>query len=125
MDAYKEELFGPVLAVIRVDTLDEAIGVNNANPYGNGTALFTGSGEAARRFQRNVKVGMIGVNMPMSYYSFGDRKLPHRRLPHPRPRGYPLLHPAQGRHHTLAAARTTGDRRLQLPHIQLNFPRVP
>ena len=81
MDAYKEELFGPVLAVIRVDTLDEAIGVNNANPYGNGTALFTGSGEAARRFQRNVKVGMIGVNMPMSYYSFGDRKTPSSATP--------------------------------------------
>ncbi|MER6135756.1 CoA-acylating methylmalonate-semialdehyde dehydrogenase [Streptomyces sp. NPDC001815] len=78
MDAYKEELFGPVLAVVRVDTLDEAINVINANPYGNGTALFTGSGEAARRFQRNVKVGMIGVNVPvpvpMSYYSFGGWK---------------------------------------------------
>ncbi|GHA64966.1 methylmalonate-semialdehyde dehydrogenase (acylating) [Streptomyces tauricus] len=78
MDAYKEELFGPVLAVVRVDTLDEAIGVINANPYGNGTALFTGSGEAARRFQRNVKVGMIGINVPvpvpMSYYSFGGWK---------------------------------------------------
>ena len=78
MDAYKEELFGPVLAVVRVDTLDEAIGVINANPYGNGTALFTASGEAARRFQRNVKVGMIGVNVPvpvpMSYYSFGGWK---------------------------------------------------
>ena len=78
MDAYKEELFGPVLAVVRVDTLDEAIGVINANPYGNGTALFTSSGEAARRFQRNVKVGMIGVNVPvpvpMSYYSFGGWK---------------------------------------------------
>ncbi|MFM9370132.1 CoA-acylating methylmalonate-semialdehyde dehydrogenase [Streptomyces sp. Da 82-17] len=78
MDAYKEELFGPVLAVVRVDTLDEAIALINANPYGNGTALFTDSGEAARRFQRAVKVGMIGVNVPvpvpMSYYSFGGWK---------------------------------------------------
>ncbi|MGW1711222.1 CoA-acylating methylmalonate-semialdehyde dehydrogenase [Streptomyces sp. NPDC002206] len=78
MDAYKEELFGPVLAVVRVDTLDEAIDLINANPYGNGTALFTGSGEAARRFQRKVEVGMIGVNVPvpvpMSYYSFGGWK---------------------------------------------------
>ncbi|MGW2328276.1 CoA-acylating methylmalonate-semialdehyde dehydrogenase [Streptomyces sp. NPDC001700] len=78
MDAYREELFGPVLAVVRVDTLDEAIDLINANPYGNGTALFTGSGEAARRFQRRVKVGMIGVNVPvpvpMSYYSFGGWK---------------------------------------------------
>ncbi|TGB14747.1 CoA-acylating methylmalonate-semialdehyde dehydrogenase [Streptomyces sp. MZ04] len=78
MDAYREELFGPVLAVVRVDTLDEAIALINANPYGNGTALFTDSGEAARRFQRHVTVGMIGVNVPvpvpMSYYSFGGWK---------------------------------------------------
>lgn len=78
MDAYKDELFGPVLAILRVDTLDEAIDVINANPYGNGTALFTGSGEAARRFQRRIKVGMIGINVPvpvpMSYYSFGGWK---------------------------------------------------
>ncbi|MEU9291185.1 CoA-acylating methylmalonate-semialdehyde dehydrogenase [Streptomyces sp. NPDC048275] len=78
MDAYKEELFGPVLAVVRADTLDEAIDLINANPYGNGTAVFTASGEAARRFQRKVTVGMIGVNVPvpvpMSYYSFGGWK---------------------------------------------------
>ncbi|MER6188185.1 CoA-acylating methylmalonate-semialdehyde dehydrogenase [Streptomyces sp. NPDC001652] len=78
MAAYKEELFGPVLAILRVETLDEAINVINANPYGNGTALFTASGEAARRFQRHIKVGMIGINVPvpvpMSYYSFGGWK---------------------------------------------------
>ncbi|MFC8394218.1 MULTISPECIES: CoA-acylating methylmalonate-semialdehyde dehydrogenase [unclassified Streptomyces] len=78
MDAYQEELFGPVLAVVRVDTLDEAIALINANPYGNGTALFTDSGEAARRFERGVDVGMIGINVPvpvpMSYYSFGGWK---------------------------------------------------
>jgi malonate-semialdehyde dehydrogenase (acetylating) / methylmalonate-semialdehyde dehydrogenase len=78
MDAYKEELFGPVLAIVRVDTLDQAIDLVNANPYGNGTALFTASGEAARRFQRLIKVGMIGINVPvpvpMSYYSFGGWK---------------------------------------------------
>ncbi|MGW0877775.1 CoA-acylating methylmalonate-semialdehyde dehydrogenase [Streptomyces sp. NPDC002740] len=78
MDAYREELFGPVLAIIRTDSLDEAIGLINANPYGNGTALFTAPGEAARRFQRGVKVGMIGINVPvpvpMSYYSFGGWK---------------------------------------------------
>ena len=78
MDAYKEELFGPVLAIIRTDTLNEAIDLINANPYGNGTALFTASGEAARRFQRNIHVGMIGINVPvpvpMSYYSFGGWK---------------------------------------------------
>ncbi|MFI6308167.1 CoA-acylating methylmalonate-semialdehyde dehydrogenase [Amycolatopsis thailandensis] len=78
MAAYREEIFGPVLGIVRVSTLDEAIALINANPYGNGTAVFTGSGEAARRFQREVKVGMIGVNVPipvpMSYYSFGGWK---------------------------------------------------
>jgi malonate-semialdehyde dehydrogenase (acetylating)/methylmalonate-semialdehyde dehydrogenase len=78
MNAYREEIFGPVLDIIRCDTADEAIAVINANPYGNGTAIFTGSGEAARKFQREVKVGMIGVNVPipvpMSYYSFGGWK---------------------------------------------------
>ncbi|MFD5407855.1 CoA-acylating methylmalonate-semialdehyde dehydrogenase [Streptomyces griseorubiginosus] len=78
MQAYQDELFGPVLAIVRVDTLDEAIDIINANPYGNGTAVFTASGEAARRFQRRVKVGMIGVNVPvpvpMAYYSFGGWK---------------------------------------------------
>ncbi|MGW4065047.1 CoA-acylating methylmalonate-semialdehyde dehydrogenase [Amycolatopsis sp. NPDC004747] len=78
MDAYREEIFGPVLSIVRTETLDEAIAVINANPYGNGTAVFTASGEAARKFQREVKVGMIGVNVPipvpMSYYSFGGWK---------------------------------------------------
>jgi malonate-semialdehyde dehydrogenase (acetylating) / methylmalonate-semialdehyde dehydrogenase len=75
---YTEELFGPVLVVVRVTTLDEAIALINANPYGNGTAIFTESGDAARRFQRGVHVGMIGVNVPiptpMAYYSFGGWK---------------------------------------------------
>ncbi|WP_151484542.1 CoA-acylating methylmalonate-semialdehyde dehydrogenase [Streptomyces albicerus] len=78
MEAYREELFGPVLAIVRAESLDEAIDLINANPYGNGTALFTASGEAARRFQRKIKVGMIGINVPvpvpMSYYSFGGWK---------------------------------------------------
>ncbi len=78
MDVYREEIFGPVLAVLRTDTVDEAIALVNANPYGNGTAIFTSSGEAARRFQRGVHVGMIGINVPipvpMAYYSFGGWK---------------------------------------------------
>jgi malonate-semialdehyde dehydrogenase (acetylating)/methylmalonate-semialdehyde dehydrogenase len=78
MDVYREEIFGPVLAVVRMDTVDEAIKLINSNPYGNGTAIFTGSGEAARKFQRGVKVGMIGINVPvpvpMAYYSFGGWK---------------------------------------------------
>ncbi|WP_373292922.1 CoA-acylating methylmalonate-semialdehyde dehydrogenase [Actinomadura citrea] len=78
MAAYQEEIFGPVLLVLRAETLDEAIALINANPYGNGTAIFTSSGEAARRFQRAVHVGMIGVNVPipvpMAFYSFGGWK---------------------------------------------------
>jgi malonate-semialdehyde dehydrogenase (acetylating)/methylmalonate-semialdehyde dehydrogenase len=78
MDVYREEIFGPVLSVVRSDSVDDAIALINANPYGNGTAIFTSSGEAARRFQRGVAVGMIGINVPipvpMAYYSFGGWK---------------------------------------------------
>ncbi len=78
MDAYREEIFGPVLSVLRSATVEDAIEMINANPYGNGTAIFTSSGEAARRFQRGVNVGMIGINVPipvpMAYYSFGGWK---------------------------------------------------
>ncbi len=78
MDVYTEEIFGPVLTVVRAGSVDEAITLINANPYGNGTAIFTSSGEAARRFQRGVNVGMIGINVPIpvpvAYYSFGGFK---------------------------------------------------
>jgi malonate-semialdehyde dehydrogenase (acetylating)/methylmalonate-semialdehyde dehydrogenase len=78
MDVYTQEIFGPVLSVVRTDDVDAAIALVNANPYGNGTAIFTSSGEAARRFQRGVHVGMIGINVPipvpMAYYSFGGWK---------------------------------------------------
>ncbi len=78
MQVYRHEIFGPVLSVLRVATLDEAIQVVNANPYGNGTAIFTRDGYAARRFRRDVQVGMVGVNVaipvPMAYYSFGGWK---------------------------------------------------
>ncbi len=78
MDVYREEIFGPVLVLLRMDTVDDAIELINSNPYGNGTAIFTSSGEAARRFQRGVSVGMIGINVPipvpMAYYSFGGWK---------------------------------------------------
>jgi malonate-semialdehyde dehydrogenase (acetylating)/methylmalonate-semialdehyde dehydrogenase len=78
MDVYREEIFGPVLSVLRTDDVDDAIALINSNPYGNGTAIFTNSGEAARRFQRGVNVGMIGINVPvpvpMAFYSFGGWK---------------------------------------------------
>ena len=78
MDIYTDEIFGPVLVVLRAETLDEAIDIINANPYGNGTAIFTSSGQAAQKFQRHVNVGMIGINVPipvpMAFYSFGGWK---------------------------------------------------
>ena len=78
MDVYREEIFGPVLSVLRAGTVEEAIALVNANPYGNGTAIFTSSGQAARQFQRGVKVGMIGINVPVpvpvAFYSFGGWK---------------------------------------------------
>jgi malonate-semialdehyde dehydrogenase (acetylating)/methylmalonate-semialdehyde dehydrogenase len=78
MQVYRDEIFGPVLSVLRVDDLDQAIALVNANPYGNGTAIFTRDGHAARRFRRDVQVGMVGINVaipvPMAYYSFGGWK---------------------------------------------------
>ncbi|WP_242884977.1 CoA-acylating methylmalonate-semialdehyde dehydrogenase [Actinomadura litoris] len=78
MDAYKDEIFGPVLSVVRVGSYEEAMEVISANPYGNGTAIFTNDGGAARRFQNEVEVGMVGINVPipvpMAYYSFGGWK---------------------------------------------------
>jgi malonate-semialdehyde dehydrogenase (acetylating)/methylmalonate-semialdehyde dehydrogenase len=75
---YDDEIFGPVLSVVRVDTFDEAVALINSNPYGNGTAIFTRDGGAARRFQNAVNVGMIGVNVaipvPVAAYSFGGWK---------------------------------------------------
>jgi len=78
MDIYREEIFGPVLIVLRVDNFDAAVRLINANPYGNGTAIFTGSGHWARRFENEIEVGMVGVNVPipvpMAFFSFGGWK---------------------------------------------------
>src|SRR6187431_1991021 len=78
MDAYKDEIFGPVLGVTRVGTYDEAVGLVNENPYGNGTAIFTRDGGVARKFQFEVQAGMVGINVPIpvpvAYYSFGGWK---------------------------------------------------
>ncbi len=78
MDAYRDEIFGPVLTVVRVDTYADALELINANPYGNGTAIFTRDGGAARQFQFDVNVGMVGINVPIpvpvAYYSFGGWK---------------------------------------------------
>jgi malonate-semialdehyde dehydrogenase (acetylating)/methylmalonate-semialdehyde dehydrogenase len=78
MTIYKEEIFGPVLSVVRAETYEEALKLINDHPYGNGTAIFTNDGGAARRFQNEVEVGMIGINVPipvpMAYFSFGGWK---------------------------------------------------
>jgi malonate-semialdehyde dehydrogenase (acetylating)/methylmalonate-semialdehyde dehydrogenase len=78
MDVYTDEIFGPVLSLVRVPTLSDAIRLINEQTYANGTAIFTSSGGAARAFQRDVHVGMVGVNVaipvPMAYYSFGGWK---------------------------------------------------
>ncbi|MCL1665643.1 CoA-acylating methylmalonate-semialdehyde dehydrogenase [Elizabethkingia ursingii] len=79
MDIYKEEIFGPALLLLKADTLDEAIKIINTNPYGNGTSIFTNSGAAARKFQHEIEVGQIGINLPipvpLPFFSFtGWRK---------------------------------------------------
>ncbi|MBG6085266.1 CoA-acylating methylmalonate-semialdehyde dehydrogenase [Zhihengliuella flava] len=78
MSAYTEEIFGPVLVVVRVETLEDAIHLVNSNPYGNGTAIFTSSGYAARTFTRRIQVGMVGINVPLpvpvAWHSFGGWK---------------------------------------------------
>jgi malonate-semialdehyde dehydrogenase (acetylating) / methylmalonate-semialdehyde dehydrogenase len=71
MEIYKQEIFGPVLIVLRVADIDEAIGMINDNPYGNGTAIFTANGAATRKFQNQVTVG---IPVPMAFYSFGGWK---------------------------------------------------
>jgi malonate-semialdehyde dehydrogenase (acetylating)/methylmalonate-semialdehyde dehydrogenase len=78
MRCYTDEIFGPVLSVLRAGSYAEALQIINANPYGNGTAIFTNDGGAARRFTHEVEVGMVGVNVPipvpMAFYSFGGWK---------------------------------------------------
>ena len=78
MSIYRDEIFGPVLVNVRAGSLDDALGILRANPYGNGTAIFTRSGAAARKFQSEVDAGMVGVNVPIpvpvGYYSFGGWK---------------------------------------------------
>ncbi len=78
MRCYEDEIFGPVLSIVRATTYDDALRIINQNPYGNGTAIFTRDGGAARQFQFDVEVGMVGINVPVpvpvAYYSFGGWK---------------------------------------------------
>ena len=78
MEVYRDEVFGPLLVMLRAGSFDEALDLVNANPYGNGAAIFTADGGAAREFRNRVQAGMVGVNVPipvpMAYYSFGGWK---------------------------------------------------
>ncbi|HDH03367.1 MAG TPA: aldehyde dehydrogenase family protein, partial [Actinobacteria bacterium] len=78
MSIYTDEIFGPVLSVTRLERYEDAINLINANPYGNGTAVFTNDGGAARKFQNEIEVGMVGINVPipvpLAFYSFGGWK---------------------------------------------------
>jgi len=127
MSIYRDEIFGPVLCTVRVDSYAEAMELVARNPWGNGVALFTNDGGAARKFQQDVEVGMVGINVPIP----GAHGLPLlrrlealvvRRHPRARPRGHPLLHPPQGGHRALAGARTPRQEP-RLPHHEVG--RVP
>jgi malonate-semialdehyde dehydrogenase (acetylating)/methylmalonate-semialdehyde dehydrogenase len=78
MSIYTDEIFGPVLSVVRAHSYEQALELINANPYGNGTAIFTNDGGAAAKFRNEVEVGMVGINVPIpvpvAYYSFGGWK---------------------------------------------------
>ena len=78
MSVYTDEIFGPVLSVVRIEHYEDAIKLINDNQYGNGTAVFTNDGGAARKFQNEIQVGMVGINVPipvpLAFYSFGGWK---------------------------------------------------
>jgi malonate-semialdehyde dehydrogenase (acetylating)/methylmalonate-semialdehyde dehydrogenase len=78
MSIYQDEIFGPVLSIVRTDHYEDAIKLINDNPYGNGTAVFTNDGGTARKFQNEIQVGMVGINVPipvpLAFYSFGGWK---------------------------------------------------
>ncbi len=78
MSIYRDEIFGPVLCVVRVATMQEAMELIDSHEYGNGTCIFTRDGEAARYFSANIQVGMVGINVPLpvpvAYHSFGGWK---------------------------------------------------
>ncbi len=119
MHCYQNEIFGPVLEIVRTETYDEAVGLVNANPYGNGVAMFTRDGGAARQFQFDVNVGMVGINVPIpvpvAWYSFGGWKSSLFGDLHAYgPRVDHVLHRRQGRDGALAR-----------PGYELRQPRLP
>ena len=123
MTIYKEEIFGPVLSVVRSPNYDHAVDLINDHEYGNGTAIFTRDGDAARDFADKIEVGMVGINVPIpvpvAYHSFGGWK---RSLfgdhSHLRAGGRALLHAAEDGDDALAG-RDRARRRVHLPEHAL------
>jgi malonate-semialdehyde dehydrogenase (acetylating)/methylmalonate-semialdehyde dehydrogenase len=107
MRIYKEEIFGPVLSIVRAADYEQAVALVNAHEYGNGVALFTRDGDAARNFASRIQVGMVGINVPipvpMAFHSFRRLEgLPVRRSSYLRPGRRALLHAPENRDHALA-----------------------
>jgi malonate-semialdehyde dehydrogenase (acetylating)/methylmalonate-semialdehyde dehydrogenase len=120
MRIYREEIFGPVLGVVRVETLQQAMDLIDAHEYGNGTAIFTRDGEAARYFSDHIRVGMVGVNVALRGAGGQPllRRLEALAVRRPvglRPRRTALLHPAQDHHPALAVRRRARRGAIQLP----------
>ncbi len=123
MDVYRQEIFGPVLSILRADDIDSAIAIVNANPYGNGTAIFTSNGESARRFQRGARRhdqdqrarprpnGLLLVRRMEGLHV--------RRYAHPRSRGREVLFARQGCHGPMAATEPTKRGQPRLPDVDL------
>ena len=110
MKIYTTEIFGPVMVIVGVNTLDEAIALINDNPFGNGTGIFTQSGAVARKFQNEIDVGQVGINVPIPvpvpFFSFtGSRGSKLGDLGPLRQAGGAVLHPDQDRHHPLVRGR--------------------
>ncbi len=123
MRIYKEEIFGPVLSVVRAKNYDHALKLINDHEFGNGTAIFTRDGDAARYFADRIEVGMVGINVPIpvpvAYHSLRRLEaLAVRRPRHLRAGGHPLLHAAEDDDLALAG-RDQGRRRLPLPQYAL------
>ena len=112
MSIYTDEIFGPVLVMVRAESYAEAIELLNANPYGNGTAIFTNDGGAARKFQHEVEVGMVGVNVPipvpMAFFSFGGWKDSLFGDAHVHGARRAVLHEGQGRNQPVARSEPAG-----------------
>ena len=128
MKIYKEEIFGPVLSVVRAQNYEDALKLANEHEMGNGVAIFTRDGDAARDFASRVQVGMVGINVPIpvpiAYYTFGGWKALVLRRPQPaRPGRLPLLHQDQDGHLALAVGHQ-GRRRVRHPDDELTLNRL-